>query len=241
MTEPALIELVSEPDGGRAYEMSLMPGIADANGAGRVRVDAIARWLQDVAYHDLIDAGFTGPGVWIVRRARLRIEVFPRFGERLVARTFCSGLGRFSAERRTTVTGASARVESVGLWVWLDAETLRPSRFPPEFVDLYAASTAGRDAPVRLRHPQPPEGCERRPWRFRAADVDAAGHVNNSHHWAPLEEEFSGAGPRSFDAEIEYRDPAMPGDAVVLSDGDWHWIAAPAGGLHASIRVAARG
>ena len=60
MTEPALIELVSEPDGGRAYEMSLMPGIADANGAGRVRVDAIARWLQDVAYHDLIDAGFDG-------------------------------------------------------------------------------------------------------------------------------------------------------------------------------------
>ena len=35
-----------------------MPGIADAVGDGRVRLDAIARWLQDVAYADLIDAGF---------------------------------------------------------------------------------------------------------------------------------------------------------------------------------------
>ena len=39
-----------------------MPGIADAVGSGRVRVDAIARWLQDVAYADIIDAGFDEGG-----------------------------------------------------------------------------------------------------------------------------------------------------------------------------------
>jgi len=27
----------------------------------------MARWLQDVAYADLIDAGFEGRGAWIVR------------------------------------------------------------------------------------------------------------------------------------------------------------------------------
>ena len=45
-----------------------MPGIADAVGSGRVRVDAIARWLQDVAYADIIDAGFDEGGAWVVRR-----------------------------------------------------------------------------------------------------------------------------------------------------------------------------
>ena len=46
-----------------------------------MRLDAIARWLQDVAYADLLDAGFDEGGVWIVRRLRLRVEVWPRFGE----------------------------------------------------------------------------------------------------------------------------------------------------------------
>ena len=58
-----------------------MPGIADAVGSGRVRVDAIARWLQDVAYADIIDAGFDEGGAWVVRRMRMRVEAFPRFGE----------------------------------------------------------------------------------------------------------------------------------------------------------------
>ena len=46
-----------------------------------MRLDAIARWLQDVAYEDLLDAGFEKSGVWIVRRLRLRVEAWPRFGE----------------------------------------------------------------------------------------------------------------------------------------------------------------
>ena len=87
-----------------------MPGIADAVGSGRVRVDAIARWLQDVAYADIIDAGFDEGGAWVVRRMRMRIEAFPRFGERVTLSTFCSGIGRFAAERRTSIRGETAAV-----------------------------------------------------------------------------------------------------------------------------------
>jgi hypothetical protein len=61
----------------------MRPGIADADGDGRCRLDAMARWLQDIAYADLIDAGFEGEGAWIVRRTRIRVEAFPRFGEDL--------------------------------------------------------------------------------------------------------------------------------------------------------------
>ena len=70
---------------GRAYEQEMRPGIADADGAGRCRLDAMARWLQDIAYADLIDAGFEGRGAWIVRRTRIRVDSFPRFGEELDA------------------------------------------------------------------------------------------------------------------------------------------------------------
>jgi acyl-ACP thioesterase len=214
----------------------MRPGIADATAEGRCRLDAMARWLQDVASADLIDAGFEGRGAWIVRRTRMRVEAFPRFGEDLVLRTFCSGIGRFSAERRTSITGDAARVEAVSLWVCLDVDRGRPMRFPTDFIAAYEESAGGRDANVRLRHPEPPKDAERSAWRFRASEVDLAGHINNSHYWVPLEEELTGGGePAELDAEIEYRDPAQAGEAVVLRAGPGFWVASAEGALHASI------
>jgi hypothetical protein len=105
-------------------------------------------------------------------------------------------------------------------------------------VELYGESAAGRRAPVRLRHPEPPSGCERTAWSFRAADVDVAGHVNNSHYWEPLEQELAGTPPGRIDAEVEHREPALPGPAVVLRAGDGIWIEGVDGSLHASIQVA---
>jgi acyl-ACP thioesterase len=199
----------------------------------------MARWLQDVAYSDVVDAGFEGEGAWIVRRTRIRVEAFPSFGEDLTIRTFCSGIGRFSAERRTSIRGETAAVETVALWICLDVDRGRPMRFPPEFMAAYEESAAGRDANVRLRHPDPPGDAERSEWRFRASEVDPAGHINNSHYWAVLEEDLAaGPEPDSIDAEIEYRDPAEAGDAVVLRAGSSIWVASQTGDLHASIVVA---
>jgi acyl-ACP thioesterase len=222
--------------GGRAYEQAMRPGIADADGAGRCRLDAMARWLQDVAYLDLIEAGFEGRGAWIVRRARMRVESFPRFGEELTLRTFCSGIGRFSAERRTSISGETAAVETVSLWVCLDPERGRPMRFPDDFIAVYEESAAGRDANVRLRHADPPADAERSPWRFRAVEMDQAGHINNSHYWTPLEEELAGGPePESIDVEIEYRDPATPGEVEVIRKDTAIWIAGAEGAVHASL------
>lgn len=217
----------------------MRPGIADATAEARCRLDAMARWLQDVAYADLVDAGFEGRGAWIVRRTRIRVERFPRFGEELELRTFCSGIGRFSAERRTSITGEEARVEAVSLWVCLDVDRGRPMRFPADFIAAYQESAGGRDANVRLRHPDPPEDAERSGWHFRASEMDPAGHINNSHYWTPLEEDLQGGPePASIDAEIEYRDPAEAGEAVVLRGGSSLWVASTSGDLRASILVA---
>jgi acyl-ACP thioesterase len=229
------LKLVDWP-GGRSFEQAMRPGIADADGSGRCRLDAMARWLQDIAYADLVDAGFEGEGAWIVRRTRIHAAGFPRFGEDLELRTFCSGIGRFSAERTTSIRGATAAVETVALWVCLDPERGRPMRFPPDFISIYEESAAGRDANVRLRHPDPPEGAERSSWAFRATEMDPAGHINNSHYWSPLEEELAaGPEPESIDAEVEYRDPAMAGEVALLRNGSSMWIASTEGAVHASI------
>ena len=233
---PPLTKLVPAPGRGRTFEREVAPGLADATGSGRVRLDAIARWLQDIAYADVVDAGLAGRGAWVVRRARLRVEAFPRFGEPVSVRTFCSAAGRLAAERRTSVSGGGAAVEAVAMWIHVDTGTLRPLRLGEEFQAVYGESAGSRKANFRLGHPDPPADAARSSWRFRASDLDVAGHVNNAAYWEPAEELFLATGePSATDLEIEYREPAQPGDAVVLRTGPMMWIGSPEGSLHASI------
>jgi acyl-ACP thioesterase len=229
-------ELVPPPGRGRSFEREVVPGLADATASGRVRLDAIARWLQDVAYADVVDAGLAGSGAWVVRRARMRVESFPRFGEPVAIRTFCSAAGRVAAERRTTLSGGGAAVETVATWIHVDTETLRPVRLGEEFQAVYGESAGNRKANFRLRHPEPPDDAQRSEWRFRASDSDVAGHVNNAAYWEPVEELLWRLGePSASDMEIEYRDPAQPGVALVMHEGSVMWITDGSGAPHASI------
>ena len=243
-----LTEIVPLPAEGRVFEMELRAGLADAAPGGRVRLDAIARWLQDVAYADIDDAGVAPLALWVVRRLRIQVAHFPRFGEHVLLRTWASGSGRLWAERRTTVTGigqggtaldlgaAGAAIEAVGLWVTIDPASGRPMRLPEEIERVYIPTTQGRQVKARLRHPRPDDGPERSSWRFRFSDMDAADHVNNAAYWTPFEERLrAGPEPASLDAEIEFRDPAQAGDVVVLGDVSRMWIASADGVVHASI------
>jgi acyl-ACP thioesterase len=231
-----LSEIVPPPGSGRSFEREFVPGLAAATASGRVRLDAIARWLQDIAYADIVDAGLAGRGAWVVRRARLRVEAFPRFGEPVTVRTFCSGAGRVAAERRTTVSGGEASVEAVATWIHVDTETLRPLRLGEDFRAAYGASAGGRKADFRLRHPEPPDAATRSAWHFRASDMDVAGHVNNAAYWEPVEEMlWEAEEPQAADMEIEYREPAQPGETAILRTGTGMWIAGREGPLHASI------
>ena len=102
VTEPSR-EILPRADGVRAFAGPAFAGIADCAPSGRVRLDALARWLQDIAYLDVLDAGLESVAVWVVRRTRIRVNRWPRFAERFELTTFCSGLGRMWAERRTDV------------------------------------------------------------------------------------------------------------------------------------------
>lgn len=235
-------ELVDPPAGGRVFSHRVRPGLGDCAPSGRIRLDALARWLQDVAYADVEDAGLAEAAVWVVRRARMHVRRFPRFGSQFVLATYCSGLGRMWAERRTTITRLGAEesdVEAVSLWVHLDPDARRPTPLTSEEIAAYGDAAAGRKVSARLRHPAP-EAIEKRfPWRFRAAECDLAAHINNAAYWLPVEEEIlTGSDPEALDAEIEYRTPAQPGEKVVLCDGRRRWIVDDAGETHASIVLA---
>ena len=231
------MELVPPPKSGRRFAREVVAGLADATASRRVRLDAIARWLQDVAYADIAAAGLATHGAWIVRRARLCVDSFPRFGDPVLLRTFCSGAGRAAAECRTSVSGGDAAVEAVATWIHVDGRRLRPLRLGREFDAVYGESAGDRGADFRLRHRDPPPDAPAAwPWRFRAADVDVAGHVNNAAYWAAVEERFAPDGePASVDLEIEYREPAQPGEAQIVCAGSMMWLCGRGRSVHASI------
>jgi acyl-ACP thioesterase len=243
---PELIELtefISPPAGGRVYTQRAMPGLADCAPSGRARLDALARMLQDVAYGDVEDAGLQDSAVWVVRRCCIRVERFPRFADRLALHTFCSGIGRAWAERRTTIEdGGEACVEAVSLWVHLDPITWHPAQLSEAEIDVYGATAGDRRISHRLRHPSPPpEADGARPWAFRATECDVADHVNNSAYWAPFEEELLTDGesePVGMDVEMEFRAPAQPGRKRWLAAGRRRWLTAEDGELHASLLIA---
>jgi acyl-ACP thioesterase len=174
----------------------------------------------------------------VLRRLRLCVERFPRFGAALEVETFCSGTGSLVAERRSTVRdGAGAAVQALALWVHLDADGTHPRPLPRGFEAVYGASAAARRVRARLRHPAaPPAGAPVRPWRFRAADLDLAGHVNNAVYWQVLEEELAGSEPAALDAEIEHRAAADAGDAEIAAADGMRWVSA-GGAVVATIRV----
>ncbi len=231
--------MVAAHSAGRLFLIHRRPGLADCAPSGRIRLDALARWMQDVAFADVEDAGLEQIAVWVLRRHRIRVERFPRFGERCEVRTFCSGIGRMWAERRTTVVPAAAAeadgepakplVESVALWVHLDPERRLPSPVTATEAAVYEEAMAGRTIPARLRHPRPTSVEREYRWRFRHTDADVADHVNNAAYWEPLEEELLDYGSEleQVDAELEFRAAAQPGLKRILVSGARRWITDP--------------
>jgi acyl-ACP thioesterase len=93
---------------------------------------------------------------------------------------------------------------------------------------------------ARLRQGAPPAAAQRRPWRFRAGDLDLAGHVNNAVYWSAVEEVLSAGedDPQALDAELEHRAAGQAGAAELLVDGPALWITQGDGEVLASAIVA---
>jgi acyl-ACP thioesterase len=244
--DDAVDDLVACPAEGREFSRDRAVRLGDVSASGRLRLDALARYLQDVAADDGAEFGLDGAGAWVLRRSVLRFDRLPRFHDLTRLTTWCSGSGPRWAERRSTVrVGDRVAAESAAVWVFVD-EAGRPTPLEPWFHELYGPSTAGRRVSSRLRLPGPPEDAHGRPWPLRATDLDVLGHVNNAVAWASVEDEVARhvdedeLDRRLMGATLEYRSPIDPGEepelvAEVGPDRVSAWLR-----CDGSVRVAAR-
>jgi acyl-ACP thioesterase len=210
-------EFVPLPAVGRRITVQRKVRLRDVTASGRLRLDALAGYLQDVAGDDVDDAGLVG--AWVLRRLVLALGDLPQLRDEVSLTTFCSGYGSRWAERRTIVTVAGrVAVEAVALWVYVDEEG-RSTPLRDWFFDQYWDAAGGRKVTSRLRlSAHPPPDAATRAWPLRVTDVDVLAHINNAASWAAVEDELARRCPgRSLvRAEMEYRAAVDLDDAVAL-------------------------
>jgi acyl-ACP thioesterase len=216
--------LLPPPTAGRRYEATRRARFGDLSPGGRLRLDALGRYLQDVSGDDTADAGYDDLIPWVVRRLLVETRVEAEFREPLTMCTWCSGIGGRWAERRVSIHGeAGAHVEAAVLWVHVDVDSGQPRKLGDDFLARYGEAAAGRKVSARLRHDgDVPADAEVRPWPTRFADFDLLRHVNNAVYLAAVEEALA----RRRDlrtpmrVEVEYRAAIEPGDEVALATVD---------------------
>ena len=213
----------TEPAAGRVYTTRRIVRSTDVTPSGRLRLDALARYLQTAAEEDVAAAGLAEPVVWLVRRCELQIAALPAMGERVLLRTFCSGTGQRWAERTTTLASPDGQplVQATAVWAAVSQADGRPVPLSAGFAAIYGPSAAGRVVSVRLSHPRPDAAAiagngaagstPPRDWPLRVVDFDTARHVNNAVHWAVVEDELATAAWLPSTAEVEYQRAIMPG------------------------------
>ena len=211
--------LVPIPASGRTFRTSYRVRLSDADADGRLRLDAVARFLQDAATDDVEETGWGAPEhLWVLRA--VRIEVVAPFLEdtRVDVVTWGSSFSSLAAGRRWSLGGdAGGSIEVDSTWIHLDRNA-RPARIGAGF-DGYAEAAQGRIASTKLTLAPPTLDAKRVAWQLRATDVDRMGHVNNAAYWAALEHRLAGRGPNLREplrAQLDYRHPIDLGDEVEL-------------------------
>lgn len=229
--------LPPQPASGRTFRARRRVRLSDMDAGGRLRLDAVARYLQDAATDDVEETGWGTPDhLWVLRSIRIDVPR-PFLDDREVAlTTWGSGFAALAAARRWSLsgdTGGSIEVDSV--WIHLGPDG-RPARIGAGF-ESYREAAQGRSASTRLTLPDPPADARRAPWPLRATDLDLMGHVNNAAYWKAVEDRLHGTGPDlrlPYRARMDYRHPIDLGEPVELAEfahRDGHGIAFVSGEL----------
>ena len=225
-----MIEFVEPSGRGRQFSGQFRVRLGDADESGVIRLDGVARVLQDVATDDWEETGLESTDTWVVRRTSIRVADggrWPRYKEVLTVTTWCGGAGAAWAERRTNISSrGELLVEAVALWVPVDP-TGHPVRIKPAFYDVYGEALQGRKVSGRVPAPAVADGALLVAWPLRRADLDIVGHVNNAAVWQAVTEIVTsrvswvsvihhGAVESGHDVKIA----SVPGSLWMLVDGE---------------------
>ncbi len=189
----------------------------------RLRLDGVARYLQDVAFENLQATEFarTDP-IWVVRRTVIDVLRPVHFPDQLRLRRWCSGMStRWTNMRVSIESEHGALIETEGFWINISESTGMPTRISDKGLEYLGRMTSEHRLRWRawLTEPAPPESENDSPFPLRATDIDQYNHVNNATFWHAVEERLVDApkliaGPHR--AIIEYISPVLAREHVMV-------------------------
>ncbi len=215
-----MIEFVALPEHGRRFSERYKVRLGDVGTDGSLRLDGVARLLQDVATDDWDETELDSNDIWVVRRTAVRLAAggrWPQYKELMDITTWCGGVGAAWAERRTNFEiDGELLLEASAIWVPIDPSG-HPVRISPTFFEVYGEAIRGRKVSGRVRTPVVAPDAESRPWPLRRADLDVIGHVNNAAVWQAVTEVTAG---RATYVEVTHHGSLEQGSEVTLLHTD---------------------
>ena len=217
--------LVALPDSGYVYETGWRLATSDIDEHMRLRLDGVARYIQEAGAEHLADAELAEVHPhWIVLRTVIDVLEPIELPSDITFRRWCAALSTRWCSMRVQLEGADGgRIETEGFWLCVNKDTLTPSRLSDDCIARFGSTTDNH----RLKwHPWLAEPVEdgfqnviETPFPLRRTDIDIFQHVNNTSYWHGVHEILGQvpeleSGP--FRAVLEYRRPITFGESLTI-------------------------
>ncbi|MBJ7338812.1 acyl-[acyl-carrier-protein] thioesterase [Mycolicibacterium sp.] len=209
------------PAEGYVYRTSWPVATSDIDEHLHLRLDGVARYIQEVGAENLVDAGEAEAHPhWIVNRTVIDVIEPIEWPNDVTFSRWCSALSTRWCTMRVDLVGAEGgRIETEGFWICMNKDTLTPSRVTDTLIERFA-STADEH---RLRwRPWLEDSNDldvASPFGLRRTDIDIFQHVTNTAYWHAIHEVMAlepEVCTAPYRAVVEYRKPIRYGEEVTI-------------------------
>lgn len=213
------LPLVAVPDQGYVYQTGWRLATSDIDEHRRLRLDGVARYIQEVGAEHLADAELAEVHPhWIVLRTVIDVLEPIEIPSDITFRRWCAGLSSRWCDMRVQLEGAQGgRIETQGFWICMNKDTLTPSRLADSCIERFGSTTDNHRLKWRPWVTERVEGGTDTPFPLRRTDIDLFEHVNNTIYWHGVHEVL-GLVPElennPYRTVLEYRSPIKYGEPV---------------------------
>ncbi|UQE74513.1 thioesterase [Gordonia sp. PP30] len=233
---PVYTPLPDRKVGARFFDADYRVRTGDVDQEMRVRLDGLARYLQDVANDNIDMTDFDGSDpFWIVRRTVIDVLEPITWPADFHAERWCGALSTRWTDMRVRLTSTSETnrfnpeprpnglIESVGFWINVNDQGM-PSRISDEALKILSEMTDEHRLRWKSLNPEQAPAADEvelpdREHVLRSTDFDPFRHVNNAAYLEAIEDELVDH-PDLLDAPhrlvIEYLRPITPGTPITL-------------------------
>lgn len=223
-------------DGARFFQAQYRVRTDDVDQEMRVRLDAVARYLQDIANDNIDATTFTeSDPFWIVRRTIIDVIAPITWPGNVTAQRWCGALSTRWTNMRVRLTSEhetnrfnpdqrpAGRIETEGFWINVNEQGM-PSRITDDaFEMLKQTATEYRLRWRSMNSDAAPDADDvelpDRPHVLRSTDFDPFKHLNNAAYLEAVEDELvdhPDLVDRPHRLVIEYLRPIVPGSELTL-------------------------